>query len=80
MRGDHYDSWGASTYFFEVGDDGYPSRQLEIYESGRTLRYSPDHLEDEYGQLANVQLDALEDWSPWAISEEEFEQAWSSSS
>ena len=79
-RGDQFDSWGASTYFFEVGDDGWPTRQVEIYDDGPTLRYGPDRTEDEYGQLGDARLDALEDWTGWAISAAEFERVWSSAS
>lgn len=75
-RGDEFDSWGAATYFFEVDASGWPTRQVEVYDAGPTLRYGPDHEEDQYGQLGQAQLDALEDWTPWAISSEEFEQVW----
>jgi hypothetical protein len=77
-RGDRFDSWGAATYFFEVGDDWWPLRQVEVYDSGPTLRYGPDNNEDEYGQLGITRLDDLEDWSPWAIPSVEFERVWSS--
>jgi hypothetical protein len=50
-RGDGFASWGAATYFFEVGPDGRPVRQVEVYDAGPTLRYGPDHPEDEFGQL-----------------------------
>ncbi|GAA4356095.1 hypothetical protein [Angustibacter luteus] len=76
-RGDGFDSWGAATYFFEVTKEGWPSRQIEVYDSGPTLRYGPDHLEDEYGRLGQAQLDEREDWSDWAISSDEFENMWS---
>lgn len=69
-RGDQFDSRGAATYFIEVGDDGSPTHQVEIYENGQTLRYGQDRTEDEYGQLGNARLDALEDWSRWGISVE----------
>ncbi|WP_026005768.1 hypothetical protein [Arthrobacter sp. M2012083] len=74
-RGDEHASWGSATYYFEVGDDGWPIRQIEIYEAGPTLRYGPEHAEDRYGQLSQTQIRA-EDWQPWAISEAEFSQAW----
>ncbi len=75
-RGDQYSSWGPATYYFEIGDDGRPSRQIEVYDSGPTLRYNPGHEEDEFGLLAQEPLAPLDEWHPWAITEEEFEQAW----
>lgn len=76
-RGDEFDAWGPATYFFEVGPDGRPTRQIEVYDHGPTLRYGPGGEEDEYGHLGTAQLDELEEWSPWAITGEEFEEAWS---
>jgi len=76
-RGDRFDAWGAATYFFEVGEEGRPLRQIEVYDNGPTLRYGPTHVEDEYGQLGQTRLDELEDWSAWTISSEDFERVWS---
>ena len=76
-RGDQYDTWGAATYYFEVGEDGWPLRQIEAYDAGPVLRYSADRPEDEFGGLGNTQLDELEDWSSWAITEDMFDEAWS---
>lgn len=75
-RGDEFETWGAATYYFEVGEDGWPIRQLEVYDAGPVLRYGPGREEDEYGQLRQARLDELEDWAPWAISQNEFEKAW----
>ncbi len=75
-RGDGFDSWGATTYYFEVGKDGWPTRQVESYDTGPILRYGQGREEDEYGQLGQARLDESEDWMPWAISQNEFEDAW----
>jgi hypothetical protein len=75
-RGDEDDSWGASTWYFEVGVDGWPIRQVEVYDSGPMLRYGPGHEDDSRGGLGRSQLDELEDWEPWAIPSEEFERLW----
>jgi hypothetical protein len=77
-RGDQFDSSGAATYFFEVGDDGWPTRHVEIHDDGPTRLYGPDRTEDEYGQLGDARLDAFEGLARWAISAAEFEQGWSS--
>lgn len=78
-RGDRYDAWGHSTWYFETGTDGWPTRQIEVYDAGPTLRYGPDLEEDEYGGLGLCQLDELEDWTPWAITADDFEAAWNDS-
>lgn len=33
-RGDAFSSWGGATYYFEVGEDGWPTRQVEVYDAG----------------------------------------------
>lgn len=76
-RGDAFDSWGPAVYYYEV-TDGWPTRQIETYEAGPTLRYGPDREEDDYGQLGQARLEEFEDWARWAITKDEFEQAWAS--
>jgi hypothetical protein len=70
-RGDQYDSWGTSIYYFEVGSDGYPIRQIEIYENGNSLFYGPDKLFDDYGGLGDQALD-LDEFSAYEINADEF--------
>ena len=77
-RGDEHDSWGASTWYFEVGDDGHPVRQLEIYDGGTILKYEEGHLDDEFGALGDQSLDFGE-FAPFEIAAREFETAWASS-
>ena len=76
-RGDNFDVWGAATYLFEVDAEGWPTRQIVQHDNGPTLRYGSDHLKDQYGQLGQARLDDLEDWTPWTITRETFEDAWS---
>ena len=38
-RGDEFDSWGTSIWYFEIGPDGYPIKQIELYENGNRLKY-----------------------------------------
>jgi hypothetical protein len=40
-RGDEFNGWGHSVWFFEADDDGWSVRQVEVYDAGRILRYGP---------------------------------------
>ena len=42
-RGDAYDAWGDSEWRFDVDDQNYAVRQIEIYSTGPTKRYSESH-------------------------------------
>jgi hypothetical protein len=65
-----------STWFFEVDADSWPLRQVEIYDDGPTLRYGPEHDEDEYGSLGQARLNESESWPQGEITASEFEAAW----
>ena len=78
-RGDEFDAWGNSIWYFEVDEDGWPVRQVEVYDNGPALRYGPGHEEDQYGGLGQTNLDDLdEDWAPYAITRDAFERIWDS--
>ncbi len=65
---DEFDDWGPATYFLEVGDDGWPERQIGVYDTGPILCYGREHEEDQFGFLGQLSLDALDDWAPYAIT------------
>jgi hypothetical protein len=76
-RGDEFDGWGCSLWYFETDNQGGPVRQLEVYDAGRVLRYDLRHSEDRYGGLGQASLyDSDEDWSSFEITEAEFERGW----
>jgi hypothetical protein len=78
-RGDEFDGWGRSLWYFEVDADGWPVRQIEVYDAGPALRYGPEHEEDRYGSLGQASLyDSEEDWSPYVITRDTFERVWNS--
>ena len=77
-RGDEYDSWGGSTWFLEVSDDGYTVRQLEKYDGGAILKYDQTHRDDEFGGLGEKALD-LEDFALFETDHATFEDTWVSS-
>ena len=72
-------AWGHSVWYFEVDADGWPIRQIEVYDVGPVIRYGPEHEEDRYGGLGQASLDdSGEDWSPYAITRGAFERVWDS--
>jgi hypothetical protein len=76
-RGDEFDDWGRSVWYFEVDDGGRPVRQIEAYDSGPVLRYGAGHEEDQYGGLGRASpYNPEEDWDPYVITREVFEQTW----
>lgn len=78
-RGDKFDGWGHSDWYFEVDDNGRPVRQVEVYDNGPVLRYGPGHEEDQYGGLGQASLDDPdEDWSMFVITPNVFERVWNS--
>jgi hypothetical protein len=76
-RGDAHDAWGTSWWYFEVDDNGRVLRQIEQYDAGVSLRYSEQHIEDEFGGLAEKPLDVSEQGYS-TISSLAFEEIWRS--
>jgi len=77
VRGDAHNDWGTSTWYFEADADMIVTRQIEIYAGGTVLHYDRQHIEDEFGGLAEKPLDP-DDFAPFGIEQSEFEQVWSS--
>jgi hypothetical protein len=75
-RGDEHADWGASWWYFEIGPDGYPMRQVEVYDSGVQLRYSVQHAEDEFGALSISHESDMDRRADQELSAEEFEKVW----
>jgi hypothetical protein len=42
-RGDEFASWALPPTYFEVGDDGWLTRQIEVYDAGPTFRNGLGH-------------------------------------
>ena len=77
-RGDEFDSWGTSIWYIELGNDGYPTRQIELYENGNRLKYHSDKTFDDYGGLGDQTLD-LDEFGKFEIEKDAFELEWSKS-
>ncbi len=75
-RGDEHAEWGGSWWYFEIGSDGYPVRQIEEYDSGVRLRYGPDHEEDKFGGLGTAQVSECDQLANQELSATEFEELW----
>ncbi len=75
-RGDEFDNWGKSIWYFETENSGLPTKQVEVYENGKILKYDQTKLEDEFGGLGDQELD-LNEFSEFEITEQEFEKIWS---
>ncbi len=76
-RGDSHEDWGTSTWYFEVGDDRYASRQIEVYANGYVLKYDDELVFDDYGGLAVPPFEE-EEYAEFEISASHFERVWSS--
>ena len=74
-RGDQYDSWGKSVWLFETDNNGEVLRQIEIYDNGKVLKYDNQNIEDEFGMLADQNID-LTEFTEFTIKKEEFENKW----
>lgn len=69
-------SWGTSTFYLVTDHDGSVIRQIQVFQNGNKLKYDQLHLEDDFGGLADQQLD-INEFNEFKIEREEFERMWS---
>ena len=74
-RGDEFDNWGTFIWYFETDNSGLPTKQIEVYQNGKVLKYDQLKLEDEFGRLGDQKLD-LNEFSEFEITKLEFEKIW----
>jgi hypothetical protein len=72
-RGDAYAFWGPSWWYFATDDEGVVRQQAEVYDNGCVLVYNNDHVEDEFGGLADQPLD-FDDFAPYEIDAATYER------
>lgn len=72
LRGDQHDDWGEAIYYFWVWNE-VVEEQIEVYDSGVILAYDRCHVEDEFGGLSQVPLDA-DEWSPFEIDVKTYQE------
>lgn len=65
--------WGNSTYYIAANPKGEIEKQIEIFDNGRALLYTLNHLDDEYGGLADQPITNEEAAQLTEITEEEFQ-------
>lgn len=75
-RRDEFEDWGTSIWYFETDKSGLPTKQIEVYQNGKVLKYNHAKLEDEFGRLGELELDLIE-FSKFEITAAEFEKVWS---
>lgn len=69
------DNWGTSIYYFEIGSDNYPIRQIQLFSNGKALKYNDELIGDDYGGQSD-QLFDTEEFQPFKIDKSEFESVW----
>ena len=72
------DSWGDSTYFFETDKNLNVIKQIQLFRNGKILKYDEQYLEDDFGGLADQQLEITE-FIDNEITEVEFLEMWDKS-
>ena len=72
--------WGLFTRLIEIGEDLYAVRHIDVFTSGRFLRYDRIHWVDGFGMLAGAWFGWGEikrpEWQIQTIGEAEFELEW----
>jgi len=69
------DSWGNSIYYFETDLNLSVTKQLQLFQNGKILKYDDQHLEDEFGFLTDQPLD-IQEFSNDEIIKAEFYEFW----
>ncbi len=72
------DSWGDSTYFFETDKNLNVIKQIQLFRNGKILKYNEQYLEDDFGGLADQQLEITE-FIDNEMTEVEFLEMWNKS-
>jgi hypothetical protein len=73
-------------FYYEIGDDWYATRSIEIFKDGRTVRAIEEDLErdpmalPDQPMLPGEEIDASGETRAWEITAQQFEEAWSAAS
>ncbi len=64
-------------FYYEVGNDNYPSRSIEIFDDGKIVRRTSDDTEfGEMPNLANINGDLQKIFEGTEITKEEYDSEW----
>ena len=74
-RGDKFDHWGTSVWYFETDKKGNVIRQIEEYAVGIRLTYDQKYKADNYGLLSDTRL-YLADPEFEKINRDDFDKKW----
>ncbi|MDZ7879657.1 MAG: DUF5071 domain-containing protein [Saprospiraceae bacterium] len=74
-RGDMYEAWGTSWWYFETNTEGVILKQLEEYENGIIQCYDLIKPENRFGGLGELPL-PLTEFKEYEIFKEDFYDLW----
>ena len=71
-------AWGPCSVFFEIGEELWPVRQVEVFENGEMLSYDCAHWVDGFGMLycCRRRRPGASGGPGDEIGAEEFERVW----
>ena len=69
------DSWGNSTYYFETDFHLNVTKQVQLFQNGKILKYDDQYLEDEFGFLTDQPLE-IQEFTNDEINKDEFYEFW----
>lgn len=59
--------WGGVLLYYEMGEDLGAVRQIDIFDNGKVLFYDRNHHTDQYGGLAEGELEPLDPEYPYPL-------------
>ncbi len=76
------EDWGGCRLHLEIGNDGYPMRQIEFHKNGKTLKYTKNGIfQDEFSVLIDSHFQAndgydFDKYKYKILDQSEFDTLW----